>query len=75
MINETATPNHWVLLRLTGTKSNRSAIGAVVRVAVGGRTRVDEVRAGRGYQSAEDLVPCCSKIPVELKNYGLMLIA
>ena len=55
LINETVTPNHWAILKLTGVKCNRSAIGAVVRVTAGGRTQVDEVRAGRGYQSAEDL--------------------
>jgi len=55
MINETATQNHWVRLKLVGTKSNRSAVGAVARLTAGGRTQVDEVRAGRGYQSAEDL--------------------
>jgi hypothetical protein len=55
MINETASSNHWALLKLVGTKSNRSAVGAVARVTAGGRTWVDEVRAGRGYQSAEDL--------------------
>lgn len=55
MINDTATPNSWVLLKLVGTRSNRSAVGAVVRLTAGGRTQVDEVRAGRGYQSAEDL--------------------
>lgn len=55
MINKTATKNHWALLKLVGTKSNRSAIGAFARVTAGGRTLVDEVRAGRGYQSAEDL--------------------
>ena len=55
MINETASPDHWVLLKLAGTKSNRSAVGAVARLTAGSRTQVDEVRAGRGYQSAEDL--------------------
>ncbi|HOW66823.1 MAG TPA: CRTAC1 family protein [Candidatus Paceibacterota bacterium] len=55
MMNETAPQNHWILLKLTGVKSNRSAVGAVVRITAGGRTQVDEVRAGRGYQSAEDL--------------------
>ncbi len=55
MINETATKDHWALLKLVGTKSNRSAVGAVARITVGRRTQVDEVRAGRGYQSAEDL--------------------
>jgi len=55
MINETATQDHWVLLKLVGTRSNRSAVGALARLMAGGRTQVDEVRAGRGYQSAEDL--------------------
>jgi enediyne biosynthesis protein E4 len=55
MLNESDLTNHWVLLKLVGTKSNRSAVGGVARVTAGGRTQVDEVRAGRGYQSAEDL--------------------
>jgi hypothetical protein len=55
LMNESTTKNHWVLLKMIGTKSNRSAVGAVVRITAGGRTQVDEVRAGRGYQSAEDL--------------------
>jgi hypothetical protein len=32
-------------------------VGAFVRLTAAGRTQVDEVRAGRGYQSAEDLRP------------------
>ena len=55
LINETETRNHWVLLKLVGSRSNRSAVGALARLTVRGRTWVDEVRAGRGYQSAEDL--------------------
>ena len=55
LLNDTATKNHWTLLKLVGTRSNRSAVGAVARVTAGGRTWVDEVRAGRGYQSADDL--------------------
>ena len=55
VINETKTDNHWILLKLIGTKSNRSAIGALVYVTAGGKTQIDEVRSGRGYQSAEDL--------------------
>ncbi len=55
LMNESTTRNHWVLLKLIGTRSNRSAIGTVVRISAGGRTQIDEVRAGRGYQSAEDL--------------------
>jgi hypothetical protein len=55
LINETPSPNHWALLKLVGTRSNRSAVGAFAQVTAGRRTLVDEVRAGRGYQSAEDL--------------------
>jgi hypothetical protein len=55
LLNDTVTSDHWLLLKLVGAKSNRSAVGTLVRLTAGGRTQVDEVRAGRGYQSAEDL--------------------
>ncbi len=41
-------------LRLEGTKSNRSAIGARVRVTVGGKTLTEEVRSGGSYASQHD---------------------
>jgi hypothetical protein len=53
---QTTTPRgHWVLLQLTGTKSNRSAIGARVRITAGGQTQLDEVRSGGSYLSQNDL--------------------
>jgi hypothetical protein len=55
LINQTVQTNNWAMFKLVGAHSNRSAIGAVVRLTAGGRTQVDEVRSGRGYQSAEDL--------------------
>ena len=55
VLNETPTSHHWIICKLVGTRSNRSAVGALVKVTSGHRTQVDEVRAGRGYQSAEDL--------------------
>lgn len=55
MLNETPPRHHWTILKLIGTRSNRSAVGAVARITAGGKTQVDEVRAGRGYESAEDL--------------------
>ena len=42
---------HFLNLVLTGTKSNRSAIGARATVAVAGRTMVDEVMSGTSYYS------------------------
>ncbi len=55
LMNDTATRNHWSLLKLVGSKSNRSAVGAFAKLTAGGRTLVSQVCAGRGYQSAEDL--------------------
>ena len=46
---------NWVLLHLQGTKSNRSAIGAKVRLTANGMTQSDEVRSGGGYISQSDL--------------------
>jgi hypothetical protein len=48
-------PGNWVLIQLTGTKSNRSAIGARVHVTAGGFTQLDEVRSGGGFISQSDL--------------------
>ncbi len=46
---------HWILLKLTGTRSNRSALGARVKLTAGGRTQIDEVRSGGSYLSQSDL--------------------
>jgi len=44
-----------VLLRLIGTRSNRDAIGARVRLTAGGVTQVREVRAGSSYLGQHEL--------------------
>jgi len=46
---------NWVILKLEGVKSNRSAIGARVRLTAGGHTQMDEVRSGGSYLSQNDL--------------------
>jgi hypothetical protein len=46
---------NWVLLKLVGVKSNRSAIGARVRLTAGGLTQIGEVRSGGSYLSQSDL--------------------
>jgi len=48
-------PGNWVILKLEGVHSNRSAIGARVSVTAGGHTQVDEVRSGGSYLSQSDL--------------------
>ena len=52
--NDTATENHWLGLRLRGTASNASAIGArvVVRTAVGAMVQEVSGGAGRGSQNS-----------------------
>ncbi|MGG7379030.1 ASPIC/UnbV domain-containing protein, partial [Escherichia coli] len=47
--------NHWIGLKLQGTKSNRDAIGAKVTMKAGSRIFVDEVRSGSSYDSNNDI--------------------
>ena len=53
--NEGGTGNNAVLIQLVGTKSNRSAVGARVRLTAGGTTQVREVKAGSSYLGQNDL--------------------
>jgi len=47
--------HRWLIVRLVGTTSNRSAIGARVRAVTGGAAQVQEVRGGGSYLSQNDL--------------------
>ncbi|GAB6166119.1 hypothetical protein JCM19992_21190 [Thermostilla marina] len=49
--NDQSTKNHWLQIRLRGVRSNRDGVGAVIRVTASGKTHVDDVHSGRGYQS------------------------
>jgi len=53
--NDLAAGSHWLELRLTGTVSNRSAIGARVRVVAGALRQIREVSGGSGYLSQSSL--------------------
>jgi enediyne biosynthesis protein E4 len=55
LLNANKIPNHRVLFRLQGTRSNRAAIGARVTIHAGGMTQFDEVRGGGSYLSQNDL--------------------
>jgi hypothetical protein len=48
-------PRHWIGVGLTGTQSNRSAIGARVTLVTKEGVRVDEVKGGGSYYSQNDL--------------------
>ncbi|PYV18885.1 MAG: RNA-binding protein [Acidobacteria bacterium] len=53
--NTAANSNHWLAVKLLGTKSNRSAIGARVTLDAGGRKQIREVMSGGSYISQSDL--------------------
>jgi len=46
---------HWVSFELAGTKSNRLAIGARLKITAGGVTQTEEVHSGGSYLSQNDL--------------------
>ena len=49
--NDSPARNHWIQIRLRGTRSNRDGIGARIKIVAGDLTLNDEVHSGRGYQS------------------------
>jgi hypothetical protein len=55
LVNRAKNANHWLEIKLVGTRSNRDGIGARVTVHAGQRTWVDEVRSGSSYDSSNDL--------------------
>ena len=46
---------HWVSFELAGTKSNRLAIGARLKILAGGMTQSEEIHSGGSYLSQNDL--------------------
>lgn len=53
--NISDTGNHWVLLKLVGTKSNRMGIGAQIHITTeDGRSQWNEVTTAVGYASSSD---------------------
>jgi hypothetical protein len=53
--NEGGNRQNWIKIKLIGTKCNRTAIGARVRVTTGKHTQMDEVRSGDSVMSQSDL--------------------
>lgn len=52
--NDNQNGNHWILIDLIGTKSNRDGIGATVRVTTNGITKVAQKTGGGQYLSQND---------------------
>ncbi len=53
--NDGGNKQNWIKMKLVGTKCNRTAIGARVRVTTGKHTQMDEVHSGTSVMSQSDL--------------------
>jgi hypothetical protein len=53
--NNGSAGKHWVSFELQGTKSNRLAIGARLKIVAGGMTQTEEIHSGGSYLSQNDL--------------------
>jgi hypothetical protein len=52
--NDGGIKNHWLQIRLRGTKSNRDAFGSRLRITAGGVTQTGWIRSGSSFASAND---------------------
>jgi enediyne biosynthesis protein E4 len=53
--NRSIAGRHWISFELAGTRSNRLALGARIKIVAGGMTQTDQVRSGGSYLSQHDL--------------------
>jgi enediyne biosynthesis protein E4 len=54
LMNQGVPGNHWILVRLEGTFSNRFGVGARVAVTTGESTQIREMKAGGSFASCND---------------------
>jgi len=54
LTNTTSKVGHFVILRFVAVRSARDAIGTVVKVKVGGKTRMRQLTAGDGYEASNE---------------------
>ncbi len=52
---DSTTGANWISIKLIGVKSNRTGVGARIKVVSEGKTQIDEVRSGGSYYSQNDL--------------------
>jgi hypothetical protein len=83
LLRNDATGGHqWIGVRLVGTRSNRDAIGASVRVTAAGRTQARPVLSQTSYYSHDDLrlhfglggSPAADRIEVRWPNGGTTVL-
>jgi hypothetical protein len=56
LLHNVGPAGHWLAVRLVGTRSNRDAVGARVRLRTADGWQLREVSAGSGYASGSSLV-------------------
>ncbi len=54
LMNQGVPGNHWLLVKLIGTTSNRGGVGARVIVKTGNTTQMREIKAGGSFASSND---------------------
>ncbi len=54
LMNRSDNRNHWLLLNLVGTRGNRDALGAKVKVTAGGLTQYNHVTTAEGLGGSSD---------------------
>lgn len=54
LMNRTANPGHWILLKLVGTKDNRDGIGTRIKITTAEGIQFNHVTTAVGYSSSSD---------------------
>jgi hypothetical protein len=54
LMNRNTAPNHWIILKLVGTKSNRDGLGTKVKITAAHRTQFNVATTAAGYNSSSD---------------------
>lgn len=54
LINRTSTKNHWIILNLIGTKSNRDGLGTKVKISTSSGVQYNHATTTVGYNSSSD---------------------
>ncbi|MDQ2976376.1 MAG: CRTAC1 family protein, partial [Acidobacteriota bacterium] len=67
--NDGGNKNHWLGIKLVGTKSNRDGVGAKITVTAAGSRRHKQMLGGTSYCSASDQQPELANSPRWTGNY------
>ena len=53
-LNRTDNSNHWLILNLVGTKSNRDGLGTIIKITAGKNVQYNQATTSVGYGSSSD---------------------